>query len=214
MIAVISKIILLGHQLKSFWKTILIVCGVAIASENAEDSVTTSIKAPVFGVSVELGWNSLASIGGMTLTYFPIPKLAVDLGAGFGLNAEKYGLRTRYFVRERAPFRTFIGLGLNRTGGWDPDGFEMNLSVNKGGTTREYDIRVRIDPTQFVDLMGGLEFRWGRLTASGALGYSQHIGRKHWHIISEEVPPAQDLEIFNVVLGSGIAAYAEFGFLY
>lgn len=101
------------------------------------------------GISMNIGWNSLAGMGPALHGYL-LPGLCVDAGAGLSRIGWKLSGRLRYRLTEQkiAPF-----LGAGFIYGTGTLGREDEL---RDGS---HIVRVQIDPSPFVQLTGGVEYR-------------------------------------------------------
>jgi len=62
-------------------------------------------------ITTEAGWKTMAG-SGLNVSYYPIPKLAIDAGAGIGTQGFKTGARVRYLFLDQE-FSPILGLGFN-----------------------------------------------------------------------------------------------------
>ncbi len=168
-------------------------------------------KVPNFGFGVEAGMNGMTGITGVTLTYWPMDRLAVDAGLGVGALGAAVGTGVRGYMLETRHIHPFTGVAYRYTSGADQ--FTMMLDEGANGE-RHYDFQAAIDPSHFVNLQAGIEFRWGPFQLRPALGWSQKIVGGDWHVLSGTAPTGADADPVNIILGSGPSVTVNTGFAF
>lgn len=171
-------------------------------------------EAARFAFAIEPGLNSFASIGGLSLTYYPIERLAVDAGAGFGVSNLRYGLRARAFFFDWQALHAYAGLSYAHAKGWGDDTLSMSLDVKRNGQTHHYDFGMTVDATDFLGFEGGLELRYGHLLLRAGTGWSQQLGGRNWHVAEGVGPEGEDRKAIDFLEGSGIIATGALGVVF
>lgn len=171
-------------------------------------------EVPRVAIAFEPGLNSLASIGGFSLTYYPIERLAVDAGAGFGVSNLRYGLRARAFFFDWQDVHAYAGLSYAHAKGWGNDTLSMSLDVKRSGQTHHYDFGMTVDPTDFLGFEGGLELRFGHLLLRAGTGWSQQLGGRNWHVAEGVGPTGQDRKPLDLLEGSGPIGTGALGIVF
>lgn len=133
----------------------------AVATHAAEDkSIFDTIGPPPppnpreaapFVVGLELGINSLGSIVGGHLSWYPFQQVAIDLGGGWSQAGMRGGLGARYFLSKKFS-SPFVGVAYMRSGGVD----SADLTTGEQDAPT-YD--VRIENLQFLNAVAGYEIR-------------------------------------------------------
>lgn len=102
-------------------------------------------------LGMEIGVNSMASLVGARLTWYPVQQLALDVGGGWSAAGMRGGFGARYFLWKsfNSPF---VGAAWMRSGGVD----SANLDDGKDD---RYDQHVVIENLQFVNAIVGYEWR-------------------------------------------------------
>lgn len=100
-------------------------------------------------LGMELGVNSLASLVGARLTWYPVQQVALDIGGGWSASGMRGGLGARYFLWKsfNSPF---VGAAWMRSGGID------SASLDDGDDSWNETV---IENLQFVNLVLGYEWR-------------------------------------------------------
>ena len=101
-----------------------------------------------FVVGLELGVNSLATLIGGRLSWYPLQQVALDLGGGWSGSGMRGGVGARYFLLKsfNSPF---VGGAWMRSGGVD----SASLDDSKG------KYHVIISNIQYANALAGYEFR-------------------------------------------------------
>jgi len=156
-------------------------------------------------VWLNMGWNSLAGFG-VAVSYYPVPKIAVDAGVGLSSVGIKASLRGRYLFYVKN-FTPFVGLGfLNGFG--TPVDFEL-----KDGFNDNAPFRVKIDNSPFVQLSGGFEYmaKKGFMVLFDA-GFALVL-TDNYHVTSGF--PSPDMRrVMNITYGSGIVIEGGIGYAF
>ena len=197
----------------------LALCAAAPRAEEGpasyeEQPARAAWKAPSFGFGVQAGINGMAGIAGVTLSWYPDEQFAMDAGIGVGALGANYGLRGRGFFWQSRHVHPYGGLGFKHSSGSGDATIDMNYDVQRGNETRHYAFEAKIDPTNFVDAQGGVEFRFGHFLLRPGLGWSQKLGGTNWHVVSGDVPTSEDKKPLDIVLGSGPTMVLESGFAF
>jgi len=184
-----------------------------MGSVSAQDQPAAP-KAPRIGFAFEPGLNSLASIGGFALTYYPFERLAVDAGAGFGVSNLRYGLRARAFFLDWKEIHPYAGLSYSHALGWADDTLSMSMDVTRNGRTNHYDFGMTVSPTNFLGFEGGIEFRFGHLLLRSGAGWCQQLGGRNWHVAEGIGPTGSDGKAIDLLEGSGPLGTMAIGFVF
>ncbi|GEM_PF-4285075 len=192
------------------WLGFLLLCnGFALGSPPADNHE----HEPTVGAGMEIGMNSLASIAGLTATYYAAPQLAIDAGGGFGISNWRFGLGVRCFFLERYQIHPYIGAAYEHAAGWGQDDLSMSLNVKRNGLNHHYDFQMAVDPTNFANLIGGIEIRFGHFLLRPGIGYSQQLGGRNWRDLSGTGPVGEDKLAMDLLEGSGPTAFVGIGFI-
>ena len=168
--------------------------------------------APHVAIAFEPGINSLASIGGFAISYYPIDRIAVDAGAGFGVSNWRFGARVRAFFLEWKKMHPYAGLSYSHALGWGNDTMSMNLDVNRNGDTNHYEFGMTVDPTDFLGFQGGVEFRFGHFILRPGVGWSVQLGGRNWHVVEGNGPVGEDKKSLDLLEGGGPLGCIGVGF--
>jgi len=177
------------------------VCGQSDMDDAANPNLRKPRKAAVSG---ELGANSLASMFGVVVHYYPVPQAALDLGLGLSGVGIRPGLRVRYnFTGNKST--PFIGAALKYGMGTRGADFEI-----EDPDTKE-KLRIKVNSSPFVDVMLGLDY----MAHSGFLfiatiGYSMLLGGDNVEVVSGT--PSDDAQkVFDMAYGSGLGISISLG---
>ncbi len=170
------------------------------------DSADSDLRKPrTWAISGEIGMNSLASLYGLTATWYAKPSLAVDAGVGESSVGLRPGLRARYlFGPEKIAY--FVGAGIKYGLGSGDQGIKFSDPETKK------DILLKTEASGFGDLMVGVEFlaNNGFLVIANA-GYSVLLGGKNYSFaIGSDVSDKTD-KACNTIFGSGIMLSVSLG---
>lgn len=102
-----------------------------------------------FVVGLELGANSLSSVLGARLSWYPVRNLALDLGGAWSTAGLRGGAGARWFLSDSAR-SPFVGVAWKRSAGVD------SASLDDG---KQSPSVVTLNPEQWVDALAGYEFR-------------------------------------------------------
>ncbi|GLR18745.1 hypothetical protein [Portibacter lacus] len=151
-------------------------------------------------ITAEAGFKSLSGVG-INYTRQVNERLGVDVGAGFGTQILRWGVRGRYFLSKRN-FSPFVGAGL----------VLVPLQVDGVNLYDEFETEtVNINRTVNMQLVGGLEFMSkGGFTISANLGYQLPITKPYTTItdITDESKFALDLLYGKGLLIAGNIGYS------
>lgn len=152
-----------------------------------------------------MGWNGLSGFGA-AVSYYPVPKIAVDGGVGLSSVGIKASVRGRYLFYVKN-FTPFVGLGfLNGFG--TPVDFELKDQFNDN-----LPFRVKIDNSPFIQLSGGFEY----LAKKGFLvlfdvGFALVL-TDNYHVTSGY--PSHDMRrVMSITYGSGIVIEGGIGYAF
>lgn len=187
------------------------IAAATAADENAapadsEDAPAHPGRKPrVWGISGEIGFNSLSSMIGPVATFYLKPRIPLDLGVGLSNAGLRPGLRARYLFSQDK-FAWFGAVGFKYAlGSGDQD---VKL---KDADTKE-TFYIRIDPSPYLDLSLGCEFlaNNGFLLIANA-GYSALLGDKNFKASNGTVISENSDKLLKVILGSGIMLSVSVG---
>lgn len=165
---------------------------------------------PKVAIALEPGINSLGSLGGLAISYFPVGKIALEAGAGFGLLGLKAGLRARAFFLEGGGLHPYGGLSyMHAAGGTD---FEnMEITVKRNGSKHTYDFSMETRASDFFGILTGIELRLGRLVLRPGLGWSFLLQKRNWRVTAGEGPVDEDKKAVDILFGSGPTGFLGLG---
>ena len=172
------------------------------------DSDTSLIEFRKFrswAISGEIGMNSLASLIGPVLSYYPKPEIALDGGVGLSSNGLRPGIRARYLFTPKEKTSFYGGLGLKY--GLGSGGTEVKIK----DTQSNLDVSVIEEPTAFVDGMLGVEFlaNNGFLVIAN-LGYSKILTSNPYTLTAGTLTE-KSKTTFDTIFGSGIMLSVSLG---
>lgn len=195
---------------KNFWRLCLVLIAQSAYSQSAiaqTDTASPEHRNPrTFAVSAEIGLNSLGSLAGPVVSYYPNPRIAVEAGAGiFTVGGLRPGIRARYLFTplDRVSFSCGLGYKYGLGSG------DAEVEVKDPDT--QADLKIVIDPSSFIDGMLGFEF----LANNGFLvianvGYSQLLGGKYYKVTSGTLSEKGG-KAFDFVFDSGILLSVSLG---
>ncbi len=150
-----------------------------------------------FAITAESGFKSLAGFG-LNGTYYVQPKIAIDVGAGLGLQIIKGGIRGRYLFLDKN-FTPYVGAGVF----FNPLGIDDLLFTDQNFN----DVFVDINSSTFGQFIVGAEFMADKgFTVGFNLGYAASLSGENW-TSSDVVDDATALTL-DILYGNGVA----FGF--
>jgi hypothetical protein len=167
---------------------------------------------PRFAIAAEGGFNSLASILGVTATYYPTSRVALDFGLGYGVTGLKPGTRVRYFLLGGNIVRPYLGAAVKYVPGLDSTSATYG-NYSPEGIRTETKYPLRVSSSIFIDGVGGCEFRFRRLRWNIGTGWSQQLSGRSWKEISAQIFPEDDRAYVDIAFGSGLTLYTSVGFV-
>jgi hypothetical protein len=195
-----------------FLRTVSLGIFLAAAALSVSAQERPVAPAPHVAFAFEPGLNSLASIGGFAVSYYPVDRVAVDAGAGFGVSNWRFGVRARAFFLEWKKLHPYAGLSYSHALGWGNDTLSMGVDVTRNGDTHHYDFGMTVDPTDFLGIQGGVEFRFGHFILRPGLGWTVQLGGRNWHVVEGEGPVGEDKKSVDLIEGGGPLACIGIGF--
>jgi len=184
-------------------------------------------------ITTESGLKTMAGTG-INVSYYPIPKLAIDGGVGLGLQGAKFGARARYLFLDQA-FSPILGLGFNmspteigldrleRFGVDNPQVFQVDHDFDETTPTVEVLVDVKLNRSYYGQIVTGLD--WvspGGFVVAFNLGYRISLNRTIDSVIEYEgdsfdiVDQYADRIINNVlpIFGSGLSTSLHLGYAF
>lgn len=155
-----------------------------------------------FGISLDMGWNSLVGVG-PTLQYYASPHWGVDAGLGLSSVGWKLSARGRYLFLE-SNFTPFVGAGIIYGTGSSAV-IENEFNGNK--------ISFLLKPAPFIQLIVG-----GDLVTKGGfflmfdLGYAILLSENV--SITNGIPNSDQKLAMDVAYGSGIVIEVGIGYVF
>lgn len=174
--------------------------------QDEEDEEEDARRPRKLALSAEIGINSLASLFGGLATYYALPGLALDLGAGFSSGGLRPGVRVRYLFTPRDQTSFFAGAGFKGALG------TLGQEAKVKDPETKAELAFTLDPAAYADLQVGSEF----LAGNGFLvifnaGYSFLLAGGGYEFTSGS--PSDKLKKgFDGALGSGIMLSVSLGF--
>ena len=151
------------------------------------------------------GWNALTGFGA-ALSFYPVPKIALDGGIGLSSVGVKMSARGRYLFSVKN-FSPFVGLGyLN--------GFGSNLDIEMKDTfNNDEPYKLKIDNSPYIQITGGFEYmaKKGFFTMFN-IGYSILL-TENYHITSGN-PSLDTKRVLDATYGSGIVIEGGIGYAF
>jgi len=181
-----------------------------IYSSSEGQQFVNDIKLPIrmtrsFGVSGNIGWNSLTGFGITVQNYFT-PQIALDAGVGLSTLGVKFGGRVRYLFLTKN-FSPFVSAGYIY--GMGSNSNELELEDNDGNIKRFV-----VEPSNFIQLNGGIEYvsNGGFFIMTG-IGYALLLNDNI--LLTSGNPPSDEMIYFlNVLYGSGIVVEVSVGYIF
>ena len=156
-------------------------------------------------VWLNMGWNGFVGFG-VAISYYSVPKIAVDAGVGLSAVGIKASVRGRYLFSVKN-FTPFVGLGfLNGFG--TPADFELKDQFNNNEP-----FKVMVDNSPFIQLSGGFEYMAKKgFIVLFDLGYALVLS-ENYHVTSGN--PSPDIIIaISITYGSGIVIEGGIGYAF
>jgi len=156
-----------------------------------------------FGISFDMGWNSLVGVG-PTLQYYVSPHFGIDAGLGLSGVGWKFSARGRYLFLKKK-FSPFLAAGFIY--GTGTLGAEAE-NIYAGNT-----VRFVIKPSPYIQLTFG-----GDLVASRGFFFMFDVG--YAILLSENieiksgVPGDEQQRAMNIAFGSGIVIEVGLGYIF
>ena len=151
------------------------------------------------------GWNALTGFGA-ALSFYPVPKIAIDGGIGLSSVGVKLSARGRYLFSVKN-FTPFVGLGyLN--------GFGSKLEIDmKDSFNNDEPYKLRVDNSPYIQIIGGFEYmaKKGFFTMFN-IGYAILL-TDNYHITSGN-PSPDTKRVLDVTYGSGIVIEGGIGYAF
>lgn len=145
-------------------------------------------------IAGSIGFKSLAGVGGL-VTYYATPHIAIDAGAGLGLQVFKGGVRGRYlFTKKR--FTPYVGLGLSHS----PLAIEDVQVDNSNGS----DYLIDLKASTYGQLSLGLEFLgYNGFLLGFDVGYSKLMNEDNFTNQGDPFDAETQLA-FDIIYGSSL----------
>jgi hypothetical protein len=156
-----------------------------------------------FAISLETAWNGLAGIGPV-LHYYPIPNIALDVGAGEAGTGLKTGIRGRVIFSKNT-VSGFFGIGYSSGSG----GGSTVLSLASTTTDSVY---YKLKSTNFLQITGGIDIVAKRgFFFLASIGWSQCLNRNNVVIVRGEPTDAENAA-FDFAFRGGLILGMNFGY--
>ncbi len=178
------------------------------AEEEEEEEAVPAVKRARFGVTAEVGMNSLSSLLGTSFTYYPSANAAVDFGFGLSLGGFRPGVRGRYIIHAGRHVLPFVGGAVKFAMGGGDEPVTLTKSSDDG-FGEEYELKIK--PATFVDFLGGVEFHFGHFRWDIGTGWSQSLNQHNWTLVSGPPLEQEDEDVFDLLYGSGFTLYTALG---
>jgi hypothetical protein len=185
--------------------TLALLVTAAAGFAQSGDSAQDLRRPHRWGLSAEIGMNSLSSLIGPVLTVYVKPAIALDLGAGLSAGGLRPGLRARYLFTPNDKVSYFAGAGFKEALG--SGGQEVKV---KDPDTKE-ELGIKVSPASFADLMVGSEYQAGNgfLVIANA-GYSFLLNGKSYEFTAG-APSDKAIKTFDTIFGSGVMLSVSLG---
>ncbi len=158
-----------------------------------------------FGISMNIGWNSLVGIG-PTFQYFATPHIGIDAGVGLSGTGIKFGGRARYLFLEKK-FTPFVAVGVNHGLGGGDSVYKMEDPDN--GNL----IYFKIKPSTFIPItVGGDVVSGGGFFIMFDLGYSILVGGDNIEMVNGTPTQFQN-RVLDISYRSGLVIDIGIGFI-
>ena len=198
-----------------FWSVIFLFVFVSLANAQtsyqnlSRDRIDTD-QLPVrdvrkVAVWLNMGWNGLVGFG-PAISFYPVPKIAIDGGLGISGVGVKVSARGRYLFSVKN-FTPFVGLGFQYGLGSGAD-VPMTDSFNNN---KPFSVKVSNSP--FIQVSGGFEYmaKRGFFTLFN-IGYA--ILLKDNYEITDGNPSPDELKVLDISYGSGIVLEGGIGYAF
>ncbi len=125
-------------------------------------------------ITTEAGFRTMAG-SGLNVSYYVVPKLAIDAGAGLGLQGAKFGARVRYLFLDQE-FSPILGLGFNMSpqefGLPEPELVSLDLDLDETTPPEEVFVDVQLNKSYYTQAITGIEWMaQGGFVVAFNLGY-------------------------------------------
>jgi len=193
----------------------LIIAGVGVNAQTTYQNLTRE-KAVIAeqlpirdlrktAVWFNMGWNGLTGFG-VNLSYYPVPKIAIDAGIGLSAVGVKTSARGRYLFKVKN-FTPFVGLGL-MYGFGSPYEIEQKDSFNN-----DAPYKMKVGKSPFIQLAFGFEYmaKKGFYTLFNT-GYALLLA-DNYEITSGTISPDMKRSL-DISFGSGIVIEGGIGFAF
>jgi len=175
-----------------------------IAQKNDNNIRENPRETRKFAITSDSGFKSLTGVG-LALTYYPIKNIAIDAGAGAGLQGYKGGVRARVLFFNRK-FSPYLGLGVFHNPLTEND----RLFPSNDGTT-EYDLD--FEKSTFAQVIFGFEtMSYGGFVIGFNLGYSKNLNEPSWSSVDDVDSNTKSL--IDLLYGSSICTGFNIGFAF
>lgn len=127
-----------------------------------------------FAITTEAGFRTMSGTG-LNVSYYVIPRLALDAGAGVGLQGAKFGARVRYLFLDQE-FTPILGLGFNMSpqeiGFNDPQEVLLDLDFDETTPPEEIFVDAQLNRSYYTQAITGIEWMaQGGFVVAFNLGY-------------------------------------------
>ena len=145
-----------------------------------QDSLVHERKLHKTAVGFEVGGNSLASIIGITGTFYPQPDLALDAGIGASIAGFRPGVRVRYlFLPEKFSPLIYASFKYGFT-----YGNRIHEMVDPGNGAHMLGLKIQSAP--FSDMGAGAHYMFDNgFYLMATLGWSSRLGRKNYEWVTD-----------------------------
>ena len=198
-----------------FWSVIFLFVFASVS--NAQDSYQNlsqeridTDQLPVrdvrkVAVWINMGWNGLVGFGPV-VSFYPVPKIAIDGGLGISDVGIKLSTRGRYLFSIKN-FTPFVGLGFQYG-----LGSGTNVTMTDAFNNDE-PFSVMVSASPFIQISGGFEYmaKKGFFTLFN-LGYA--ILLKDNYEITDGHPSLDEIRILDLSFGSGIVIEGGIGYAF
>jgi len=157
-------------------------------------------------VWLNMGWNGITGFGAL-VSYFVVPKIAVDAGLGLSSEGIKISGRGRYLFTTKN-FTPFAGLGF-MYGLGTPTDFE---STDPNNNDEIY--RIKVNESPFIQITGGFEYmaKKGFFTLFN-VGYAILLKSCNYEITAGN-PVGETRKALDMAFGSGIVIEGGIGYAF
>jgi len=156
------------------------------------------------GIQAELGYKTIVG-GGLFISYYPTPKMAIDAGFGLGAQAFNLGARYRYFLVD-GRLTPYVGLGAL----YRPLSIDNTDAIETpDGEFVEFDLNSNL----FVIPQFGLEFRGNSGFIIGFnVGYAALVNKEAY--TADKPLSTVDRTFFDFIYGSSFSIGSYIGFYF